>query len=83
MVCPLPFYMLGILPDGTVSPCETIYIPEKLGNIWNKSLLDIWNGEDLKRFQQMQMDKLRKNNPQCARCCAPDDVTHPEDNLDN
>lgn len=83
MVCPLPFYMLGILPDGTVSPCETIYIPEKLGNIWDKSLLDIWNGEDLKRFQQMQMDKLRKDNPQCARCCAPDDVTHPEDNLDN
>lgn len=82
MVCPLPFYMLGILPDGTVSPCETIYVPQKLGNVWNTSLREIWNGEELKSFQQMQMNRQRRNNLQCARCCAPDDVSHPEDDLD-
>lgn len=82
MVCPLPFYMLGILPDGTVSPCETIYVPEVLGNVWTDHLISMWNGEKMKRFQEMQLRKARMDNAGCARCCAPDDVAHPEDNLD-
>ena len=82
MVCPLPFYMLGILPDGTVSPCETIYVPEILGNVWTDNLVGMWNGNKMKRFQEMQLQKMRMDNPKCARCCAPDDVAHPEDNLD-
>lgn len=82
MVCPLPFYMLGILPDGTVSPCETIYVPEILGNVWTDNLISMWNGDKMKRFQKMQLQKARMDNPACARCCAPDDVAHPEDDLD-
>jgi len=31
-VCPLPFYMLGIFPNGDVEPCDTIYKPIVLGN---------------------------------------------------
>lgn len=81
-VCPLPFYMLGILPDGTVSPCETIYVPITLGNIWTESIIEMWNGKKMQDFQTMQLRKKRYMNPQCARCCAPDDVSHPEDNLD-
>lgn len=82
-VCPLPFYMLGILPDGTISPCETIYVPEVLGNVWQDDLFSVWNSGKMKLFQQMQLEKMRKNNPKCARCCAPDDVAHPDDNLDD
>ncbi len=82
-VCPLPFYMLGILPDGTISPCETIYVPEVLGNVWQDELYKVWNGEKMKRFQEMQLKKMRSGNSQCARCCAPDDVAHPDDNLDD
>ena len=81
-VCPLPFYMLGILPDGTISPCETIYVPEVLGNVWQDEIPEVWNGEKMKRFQEMQLKKLRRDNPKCVRCCAPDDVAHPDDNLD-
>lgn len=83
MVCPLPFYMLGILPDGTVSPCETIYVPEVLGNVWTECLADMWSGDKMRRFWEMQLRKKRMDNPGCARCCAPDDVSHPEDNLDD
>lgn len=82
-VCPLPFYMMAILPDGMISPCETIYVPEILGNIWQDELTQVWSGEKMKLFQQMQLKKLRKVNPKCARCCAPDDVAHPDDNLDD
>lgn len=82
MVCPLPFYMLGILPDGTVSPCETIYVPRVLGNVWSDDIVDLWNGDQMRSFREMQLSRQRMGNPQCAKCCAPDDVAHPEDDLD-
>lgn len=81
-VCPLPFYMLGILPDGTISPCETIYVPKVLGNVWSDELPEVWQGEKMRNFQQMQLDRRRTEHPKCARCCAPDDVSHPDDDLD-
>lgn len=82
LVCPLPFYMLGILPDGTISPCETIYVPKVLGNVWQNELFEVWNGDKMKEFQEMQLKKMRRTNRKCARCCASDDVAHPDDNLD-
>lgn len=82
-VCPLPFFMLGIFPNGDVEPCDTIYKPVVLGNITEDTLYNMWNGEKLKEFQIMHLEKQRGNNSKCAVCCAPDDVAHPEDNLDD
>lgn len=82
LVCPFPFFMLGILPTGDVEPCEAIYKPEILGNVNNDTLLNMWNGEKMKEFRLMQLNKNRFDNPMCASCCAPDDVSHPEDELD-
>ncbi|GBF33443.1 hypothetical protein DCCM_2544 [Desulfocucumis palustris] len=81
-VCPLPFFMLGIFPDGDVEPCDTIYKPVVLGNVNEDTLLNIWKGRKLREFQIMQLKKQRGGNPGCAVCCAPDDVSHPEDVLD-
>ena len=83
MVCPLCFYMLGVHPDGDVAPCETIYKPVTLGNVWQDDIVAMWNGQKNKEFQRMQLEKKRMENPGCARCCAPDDVAHPEDELDH
>lgn len=82
-VCPLPFYMLGIFPNGDVEPCDTIYKPIVLGNVHQDSLLQMWNGERLKEFWEMQLEGNRYINSKCAACCAPDDVSHPEDILDD
>lgn len=82
-VCPLPFFMLGIFPNGDVEPCDTIYKPVVLGNVNNGSLLDMWNGEKIKKFWKMQLQERRGENQKCAVCCAPDDVSHPEDILDD
>ena len=82
-VCPLPFFMLGVFPDGDVEPCDTIYKPIILGNINDSSLLEMWTGEKLKDFRIMQLKKQRSNNRSCSVCYAPDDVSHPEDDLDN
>lgn len=82
-ICPLPFFMLGIFPNGDVEPCDTIYKPVVIGNINKDSLVKIWNGTKLREFQLMQLNKQRDSNTKCAVCCAPDDVSHPEDVLDD
>lgn len=82
-VCPLCFFMLGIFPNGDVYPCETIYRPEYLGNVHKDRLVDMWNSETLRRFWKMQLEGKKNKNPHCAKCCAPDDVSHPEDELDS
>lgn len=82
MVCPLCFYMIGVHPNGDVAPCETIYKPITLGNVQTDRIFHMWNGEKNREFQKMQLRKERFQNPGCVRCCAPDDVAHPEDVLD-
>jgi len=81
-VCPLCFYMLSVLPNGDVEPCDSIYKPIILGNVKNKTLTQMWNSEALRQFRIMQLKKERSNNPKCKVCCAPDDVSQPEDALD-
>lgn len=82
-VCPLPFFMLGIFPDGDVEPCDTIYKPAVIGNVNNETLMEIWKGDKLREFQILQLKKQRYCNSKCLVCCAPDDVSHPEDLLDD
>ena len=81
-VCPLCFYMLGIFPNGDVFPCEAIYRPVLLGNIHDDSLYDIWTGKKLHDFWRAQLRGERDTHSICSKCCAPDDVSHPEDVLD-
>lgn len=81
-VCPLPFFMLGIFPNGDTEPCDAIYKPVILGNVHNMSLVQMWNGSKLQEFQKMQLRKERSCHKKCSSCCAPDDVSHPEDALD-
>jgi radical SAM protein with 4Fe4S-binding SPASM domain len=81
-VCPLAFYMLGVFPEGDVEPCDTIYKPIVLGNVNSERLIDMWNGPKLRQFWRQHLEGQRRDNPKCATCNAPDDVSHPEDILD-
>jgi radical SAM protein with 4Fe4S-binding SPASM domain len=84
LVCPLCFFHLAVWPNGDVVPCDTILKPLIMGNVKNGLLTDMWNGPAHQAFCAMQLRKERMaENVQCARCIAPDDVCHPEDNLDD
>lgn len=82
-VCPQPFYMLSVWPDGTVSPCDALYKASPLGNIETDSLSRMWQSETLRDFRIKQLKYARHMNHSCRRCCAPDDVIHKEDILDD
>lgn len=81
-VCPLCFFSLGILPNGDVKPCDSIYKPIILGNIRETEILDMWNGKELNKFRLIHLREGRYVNEKCRVCCAPDDVSHPQDELD-
>lgn len=81
-VCPLCFFMLSVFPDGDVEPCDTIYKPVVLGNVHQETLTDIWSGQKLRDFQILHLEKNRCLNAKCSVCCAPNDVSQPEDVLD-
>ena len=83
IVCPQPFYMLSVWPDGEVAPCDALYKASSLGNIHNTSITKLWNNVQHVSFCNSQLKGGRFHDPCCKRCCAPDDVAHEEDVLDN
>ncbi|MGD9158489.1 MAG: radical SAM protein [Desulfobacteraceae bacterium] len=81
-VCPLAFFMLGIQPNGNVKPCDSVYIPAVFGNVNSGSITDMWHSKRHLDFWKLQLTKKRYTNKYCSVCCAPDDVSQPEDVLD-
>lgn len=81
-VCPLAFFMLGIQPNGDVKPCDSIYIPVVFGNVNSGSITDMWQSKKHLDFWRLQLTQKRFTNEHCRVCCAPDDVSQPEDVLD-
>lgn len=83
MVCPQPFYMLSVWTNGDVSPCDALYKANMLGNIYTSELIDMWNSQSNREFCIQQLKGKRFSHSRCSRCCAPDDVVHKEDILDD
>lgn len=83
LVCPMPFFSLSLWPNGDIAPCDAIYKPIVLGNVKEKSVYEMWHDKLLMNFQKMQLQKNRLDNIHCRICCAPDDVSHPLDVLDD
>lgn len=56
--CPLIFNTIVVAPDGDVYPCTQILSEERLGNILEKSLLELWNSD-------MRYELLRRQLTLC------------------
>jgi radical SAM protein with 4Fe4S-binding SPASM domain len=86
IVCPQPFFMMNVTPEGDVYPCCAYFDPTNFGNLRDKSLKEIWSGSAMKEFQIMMLRKERKTRnsfPVCRDCTIPDVVMLPEDDLDS
>jgi radical SAM protein with 4Fe4S-binding SPASM domain len=67
--CPEVFDKLSINWNGTVSACCGDYDNFTIiGDVREQSLLDIWNGEPLKKMREMLKDYRHNENHLCARC---------------
>jgi MoaA/NifB/PqqE/SkfB family radical SAM enzyme len=54
---------LRVWPDGAVKPCRGWVV----GNVKDKHIMEIWNGEKFRRFRRLLADHGAL--PICARCC--------------
>ena len=81
-VCPQPFHLITICPDGRVVPCsnETMM---GIGDCNTQSIKEIWEGETLRRCQRKMLDGSVAFGGVCATCSIVQCRPFPEDILDN
>jgi len=81
-ICPQPFYMMQINPDGVAVPCCGMESPIKLAQLADTSLVDVWHGKILNRFRHAMLTNQRCKNSVCASCEQFRFAMFPEDVLD-
>lgn len=54
--CPLTFHTIVISPNGDVYPCTQLLVEKKLGNIKEKTLLNLWNCDERKEWLKNQLN---------------------------
>lgn len=70
IVCTQPFYVSAVYWDGSVAGCSCGDWRYGLimGNVWDETLYDIWNGEKLTAFRKIQLSGERKRCLACSDC---------------
>lgn len=80
LACPLTLYMLTVSSNGDISICNDDFAHwHDLGNVKNESLVEIWQGEKLRRFRLMHLEGRKAENPACGPC---DYIRHLPDSID-
>lgn len=82
-VCPQPFYLMQINPEGNIFPCCSMEAACIMGNCHEESICDIWNGKKFNLFRKRQLSKKKELYPICKKCKQYIYNTFPEDILDN
>lgn len=81
--CPLIFYTINVLPDGTIYPCSHIRPPFKLGNVKETTLFEAWNSKKKKEFLKYMLEHGRFDVEACKNCYIPQNtVMTPQDSID-
>jgi len=81
-VCPQPFYMIQINPDGNLVPCCSMRYPGVFGNVIEAGVSNAWNGEALHRFRAAMLKGVRNASKVCAKCSLYKYGIYDEDILD-
>ncbi|HHT9158324.1 MAG: hypothetical protein A2099_08035 [Planctomycetes bacterium GWF2_39_10] len=81
-VCPQPFHLITICPDGRVVPCSCESMTG-VGNCSEDSIVDIWQGKALRQLQFLMLDGHKSVGGVCEDCNIVQCRPFPEDILDN
>ncbi len=78
-VCPYPFYVMAVNADGSVSLCGNDWSHATVvGNVKDRSMLEIWQGKALFEFRKMLLEGRRCENRACGDCyylkIVPDNI---------
>lgn len=84
-VCPQPYYMMNICPDGRVVPCCSQEAAPAMGNCEEENLVDIWCGAVYRKFRLRMLEGTSNVGGICELCTSyktnmfPEDKIYPED----
>ena len=68
-ICNQPFISLQLNPDGNVVVCYSWEYSLIAGNLYEKNLLDIWNGKKINKFRkEMLKNNSLEFNEICKKC---------------
>jgi len=81
-ICPQPFYMMQINPDGNVVPCCSMKYPRVLGNVNEQSVQEVWIGEQFNQFRRDVLHGVKQMDCACKECNLYLYDLHEEDMLD-
>jgi MoaA/NifB/PqqE/SkfB family radical SAM enzyme len=81
-ICPQPFHLITICPDGRVVPCSNEGMMG-IGDCNTQSLPDIWRSEILRQCQHKMLDGSVAFGGVCEKCTIVQCRPFPEDILDN
>jgi len=82
--CPFPFYMMIIEPEGEIRACCATRHPVYYGNVNEHSVSDIWAGEKMRGFWEIQLSETgRYAVEECRGCNNPDFGVQVGDNIDS
>lgn len=83
-VCAQSFYFLQIGCDYDTFPCPVPGLPKTLsmGNMKNKTLLEIWNGDKRKKLLRTMLERRKDSIPECNNCTCFNAINNPMENLD-
>ncbi|WDC83284.1 radical SAM protein [Caloramator sp. mosi_1] len=82
-ICPQPFYMMQINPDGCVVPCCSMSYPLVIGNILEEKIAQIWNGKKFNEFRRNMLEGVKNASNVCSECSLYKYGTYKEDVLDS
>lgn len=82
-VCPQPFYLMQLNPNGDVVPCCAMETPLVAGRIQTSSAAEIWSGQVLNAFRKLHLRYCKSENPVCRTCQEYRYAMFPEDFLDD
>lgn len=81
LVCPYPFYMISIAPDGIATVCCADWRRNLIiGDLNSQSLMDIWNGDTLRTFWVDMLSGNKDQYTMCKKCMYPMYICN--DNID-
>lgn len=83
LVCPQPFYMMQLNPDGNIVPCCAMETTAIMGSINTERIIDIWNGDIFNKFRINQLKNGKSNYKICAKCVQYKYSMFKEDRLDS
>jgi radical SAM protein with 4Fe4S-binding SPASM domain len=81
-VCPQPFYMMQINPDGNITSCCSVKYPDLFGHV-NTGVAAVWNGKSLLEFRRKSLQNgSSRASVVCSKCTLHHYSINKEDILD-